>query len=78
MPNIGDIVHVVHRHTYNKTLVIEPAVVTAVWGPDCVNLRVFCDNSDPPEHITSVIRIDNAGDWGKNACGYAWCWPTRK
>jgi hypothetical protein len=44
-----------------------PAVVVAVWTPDCVNLKVFTDG---PTDVwkTSILQGDHPGmwQWGEN------------
>lgn len=44
-----------------------PAVVVAVWTPDCINLKVFTDG---PTDVwkTSVLKGDSPGtwQWGEN------------
>lgn len=66
-PRVGDVViyHVSEhdepntRHNAPKIL---PAVVTAVWGPVCANLKILTDG---PVNTwkTSALRGDGPGNW---------------
>lgn len=49
----------------------QAAIITRVWSPTCVNLRVLSDNSDTPAHRTSVIRRCSSNE---DLGGY-WDWP---
>lgn len=83
-PSIGRIVHFVQSKPFGDGLVHLPAIVVAVWGPDCVNLQVFTDmgNSEPTYNgtvapsankwITSVNRDDSASQ------PRTWHWPERE
>lgn len=39
-----------------------PAIVVAVWGEDCVNLKVFQDGKDNL-WVTSSLKGNEAGNW---------------
>lgn len=53
------------NHEQNKL----PATIVAVWGDDCVNLKVSVDGHGPDVWVTSRMRGDNEGEWN---------WPERK
>lgn len=46
-----------------------PAIVTRVWGPNCVNLQVFRD-AEPPAPVTSVMYDD--GEQLSVHAGWRW------
>jgi len=65
LPTIGQIVVFVqpeHEQPFNGHRE-HPAVVTAVWAADCVNLKVLFD-CGPVEDRTSQLR------------GESWVWPV--
>lgn len=74
-PTVGRIVHYfpqsgefgVHSNSTSPLA----AVIVAVWGDECVNLKVFCDG--PHDHwLTSRLRRSaGSGDAGQ------WDWPAR-
>ena len=84
-PSIGRIVHFVQKKPQSSVapLVHLPAIITAVWGPDCVNLQVFCDGGNSEEQnngtsqpanvkwITSVNQ-DPSGETPRS-----WHWPEQ-
>lgn len=86
-PTIGRTVHFVQEKPASyqpkdgpKALVHLPAIVTAVWGNECVNLQVFTDgtNSDEPnmapcKWITSVTL-----DASETPQARTWHWPERE
>ena len=45
-----------------------PAVMVAVFGPTCANLRVLTDGPDSPAWKTSVLEGTEPGTWH---------WPAR-
>lgn len=45
-----------------------PAIVVAVWGESCVNLKVFGDGDRAPVWKTSVMLGDQPAQWS---------WPER-
>ena len=81
-PTIGRIVHFVQKKPagYGDALVHLPAIIVAVWGDTCVNLKVFTDgtNSDPAE-TNSVKWIASATlDETVTPQPYTWHWPECK
>lgn len=48
-----------------------PAIITKVWSDDCVNLRVFADDTGPLPWHSSVPLLD------EHNRAYAWEWPPR-
>jgi hypothetical protein len=81
-PTIGRIVHFVQKKPagYGEGVVHLPAIVVAVWGESCVNLKVFTDggNSDedqmaPVKWVTSVSL-----DSSENPQPQTWHWPERE
>jgi len=70
-PSIGHIVIFESAEVFNGATK-HPAIITRVWGPECVNLQVFPDCA-PPFVKTSVMLDSEA-----NANGYGtWRWPER-
>lgn len=67
-PTVGRIVHV-YSSKAGMTL---PAVITRVWSPDCVNLRVISDDDAPLEHRTSRLYSDQL-----MSNELYWAWPPR-
>lgn len=81
-PSVGRIVHYVQKKPagYGDGVNHLPAIVVAVWGPECINLQVFTDgtNSDeanmsPVKWITSVSY-----DESSNPQPRTWHWPERE
>lgn len=67
VPALGDIVRYQvagddEPNTRHNAPAQLPAIVTAVWGPLCVNLKIFTDG---PANTwkTSVLRGDGPGNW---------------
>lgn len=58
--SVGRVVHFVLGertiHDGSKALVIRPAIVVAVWGPDTANLQVFTDGSNDNEVLLEEER----------------------
>jgi hypothetical protein len=73
-PTVGRTVHYMPPHIAgNAQSVLTAAIITKVWSPEYVNLRVFHDDERNPEHVTSVpIRTE-----GDEALGRFWQWPER-
>lgn len=73
VPTVGRIVH--FYDPANADGEPRAAVIVAVWGPSCVNLRVLGAArrvDEPDAHtVTSVILSDDPAD------GVRWCWPPR-
>lgn len=75
-PTIGRIVHYRPTPERNKALVemgynsqdLYPAIIVAVWGPECVNLKVILDGPGDM-WITSANKGDEPGMWS---------WPVIK
>jgi hypothetical protein len=65
-PSIGRIVHFVASEGH------APAIITRVFSDTCVNLRVFRDNGQTPDHYTSV-SLDEKGEQS-----FTWHWPERE
>ncbi len=56
---------------------LHPAIITNVWGPDCVNLIVFFD-AVGPQVKTSMSRLpDEAFADGVHCTNSGWRWPPR-
>lgn len=84
-PSIGRIVHFVQSKPYSQGLVHLPAVIVAVWGPECVNLQVFTDmgNSEyqHPEGTTApsgVKWITSVSQDETASKPRTWHWPERE
>lgn len=52
------------KNNYQPTA---PAIITAVWGPECVNLKVLYDGVET-EWVTSAVlgTGDRQWSWGRN------------
>lgn len=75
VPTIGRIVHV--RLSADCAAIIAgnahegdlaPAIVTAVFSPECVNVRILGDGPGCPHWSTSLLQGDAPGNWH---------WPDR-
>lgn len=69
-PTVGRIVHYTPADSQGKAQPF-PAIITHVWGDECVNLNVFQDGSFIAIHNsvpTSVMFGTGPGQW---------CWPPR-
>ena len=78
-PTIGRIVHFVQKKPegYGDVLVHLPAIIVAVCGGTCVNLKVFTDgtNSDP-EETNSVKWVTSVTlDETETPQPRTWHWP---
>ncbi|MGE3175849.1 MAG: hypothetical protein AB7O32_00150 [Vicinamibacterales bacterium] len=72
LPTVGRVVHYTPVDGATRKGQPYAAVITHVWGPDCVNLSVQPDGSFPliDPTPTSVVK----GDPGTPR---TWCWPPR-
>lgn len=69
-PTVGRIViyHFPPDRTFvNNGLVDAPAVVTAVWSPTCINVKVLADG--PHNHWMTSINLGEGP--------HQWSWPKR-
>lgn len=64
-PTIGRVV--IFSGEMSNGALEHPAIITRVWGPECVNLTVFLDNA-APRSWTSVML---------GTSGIHWRWPER-
>lgn len=69
-PSIGRIVH--FHFEYCGEPAVAPAVITAVWSDDCVNLQVFPDGSNAYDYS----RTDDANAFKKEECDRGVAWRT--
>lgn len=73
VPSIGRIVHYwVDSMTIANRIPI-PAIITRVWSPTCVNIRLLGENPDGDLVRTSVTLYSGAAD----AHAYTASWPER-
>jgi len=72
-PSLADSVLVRVNPAQNNGSDVAPAVITRVWGPTMVNLRVLIDEPTMPLSMTSVTLFASEQEAGDNerAC---W-WP---
>ncbi|MDX3455032.1 hypothetical protein PV396_24345 [Streptomyces sp. ME02-8801-2C] len=73
-PDVGDVVLVPMDPTLNNGAAVAPAIVTRVWNPITINVRVLAD-SDAVVWRTSVVYRDNLDDVAVPAA--VWTWPPR-
>lgn len=74
-PDVGDVVLVPMDPHLNNGSAVAPAVVTRVWNPITINVRVLADKDTAAEWRTSVVYRDNLDDVTVPAA--AWTWPER-
>jgi hypothetical protein len=86
-PTIGRIVHFVQKRPapwQDQPATHLPAIITAVWGENCVNLQVFTDgfNSEPSQgenvsptaiHWVTSVSLDDSAEPQPRT----WHWPER-
>jgi hypothetical protein len=81
-PSIGRIVHFVQKKPagYGDGVVHLPAIIVAVWGDTCVNLKVFTDgtNSDPEETLPVKWVTSASLDETETPQPRTWHWPERE
>ena len=68
MTVVGDIVLVHLRTHFGEPRHINgsstaPAIVTAVHSDNLINCKMFADNQEAPEHLTSLPLIGSHEDW---------------
>lgn len=80
-PSIGRIVHFVQKKPvgYGDALVHLPALIVAVWGESCVNLKVFTDGTNSDEQdMASVKWITSVSlDASEAPQPRTWHWPEQ-
>lgn len=73
-PDVGDVVLVPMAPTVNNGARFAPAIVTRVWSPTTINVRVLADSENPaPDWRTSVVYADSLSDAYNSAS--VWTWP---
>lgn len=63
---IQDDVKSMQMHKNCNEAHVLPAIVTAVWSEDCVNLKVIFDGEKPDMWVTSSTKAtndENGGQW---------------
>ncbi|MFI6279663.1 hypothetical protein [Streptomyces sp. NPDC050988] len=71
-PDVGDVVLVPMDPVLNNGAAVAPALVTRVWNPTTVNVRILAD-SEAIEWRTSVVYRDSLDDVAVPAA--VWTWP---
>jgi hypothetical protein len=81
-PSIGRIVHFVQAkpHGYGEGVNHLPAIITAVWGPETVNLQVFTDGTNSDDANMSGVKwiTPRSLDAGPSPRAGTWHWPERE
>lgn len=72
-PNVGDVVLVPMDRGINNGAVSAPAVVTRVWSPTVVNVRVLADSDAAPAWRTSLTFVETLDHADSSAA--VWTWP---
>jgi hypothetical protein len=72
-PSLGDVVLVPMDRDVNNGAVSAPAVVTRVWSPTTVNVRVLADSDAAPSWRTSVTFVETLDYVDSSAA--VWTWP---
>ena len=82
-PSIGRIVHFWFKSRESGKLYARPAIITAVFNENCVNLQVFIDGANDRD----VIALGEGGQltvWRTSVTHSAepqastWSWPSRE
>lgn len=73
-PHVGGIVIVKVDPKRNNGADVAPAIITRVWAPDRVNLKVLKD-AEQDEWLTSVLLVDTAED--ADGRPHTCYWPPR-
>lgn len=76
-PTIGRIVIARVDPLQNNGATEAPAIITRVWGPGMVNLRVFVDTAAMPLSQTSAKLFESQEDAEKDGATLACWWPAR-
>lgn len=72
-PAVGDVVLVPMDRSINNGAVTAPAVITRVWSPTTVNVRVLADSDAAPSWRTSVTFVETLDHLDSTAA--VWTWP---
>jgi hypothetical protein len=75
-PSVGRIVLVPMEPTSNNGAEVAPAIITRVWSPTCVNLRVIPDSPTSPFLRTSQTYAEEL-PLAADAPPSTWTWPPR-
>lgn len=73
-PDVGDVVLVPMDPALNNGATVAPAVVTRVWNPITINVRILADKDTAAEWRTSVTYRDSLDDIAVPAA--VWTWPA--
>ncbi|CUW29711.1 MULTISPECIES: hypothetical protein [Streptomyces] len=72
-PDVGDVVLVPADPAANNGAPIAPAVITRVWSPTTVNVRVLTDSSATAEWRTSLLYAEDLATAAPSDA--VWTWP---
>ena len=72
-PRVGDVVLVPMDRALNNGASEAPAVITRVWSPTTVNVRVLADNEGSPQWRTSLTFVETLDHAASTAA--VWTWP---
>jgi hypothetical protein len=72
-PRVGDVVLVPMGRDHNNGATVAPAVITRVWSPTTVNVRVLADSDAAPSWRTSVTFVETLDHVDSSAT--VWTWP---
>ncbi|MFM9473945.1 hypothetical protein [Streptomyces scabiei] len=72
-PSVGDVVLVPMARDSNNGSTVAPAVITRVWSPTTVNVRVLADSDAAPSWRTSVTYVATLDHSDSTAA--VWTWP---
>ncbi|MDX3634348.1 hypothetical protein PV728_29605 [Streptomyces europaeiscabiei] len=73
VPELGDVVLVPMGRDRNNGATVAPAVITRVWSPTTVNVRVLADSDAAPSWRTSVTFVETLDHVDSSAA--VWTWP---
>jgi hypothetical protein len=71
-PRVGDVVLVPMDRDHNNGATTAPAVITRVWSPTTVNVRVLADSDAAPSWRTSVTYVETLDHVDSGAAVWTW------
>jgi hypothetical protein len=72
-PDVGDVVLVPMGRDSNNGATVAPAVITRVWSPTTVNVRVLADSDAAPAWRTSLTFVETLDH--VDSSRPVWTWP---